>query len=37
MIFDNDCRLEHDPKPEDRERINTCPQFVSDMQWPLVT
>jgi len=36
MIFDNDCRLEHDPKPEDLARINACPQFVSDMQWPLV-
>jgi len=35
MIFDADCRLARDPKPEDRVRINTCPQFVSDMQWPM--
>ena len=36
MIFDAECRLALDPKPEDRVRINTCPQFVSDMQWPMV-
>jgi para-nitrobenzyl esterase len=35
MIFDDDCRLALDPKPEDRVRINTCPPFVSDMQWPM--
>lgn len=36
MIFDTDCRIELDPKPEDLARINSCPQFVSDMQWPMV-
>ena len=35
MIFDNDCRLEMDPKPEDRARIGACPRFVSDRQWPM--
>jgi para-nitrobenzyl esterase len=35
MIFDTECRLALDPKPEDRVRINTCPPFVSDMQWPM--
>jgi para-nitrobenzyl esterase len=35
MIFDAECRLAHDPKPEDRVRINTCPRFVSDMQFPM--
>ena len=35
MIFDADCRLARDPKPEDRVRINACPPFVSDMQWPM--
>ena len=35
MIFDNDCRLEHNPKAEDLECINRCPPFISDMQWPM--
>ncbi len=35
MIFDDDCYVARDPKPEDRVRINTCPQFVSDMQFPM--
>jgi para-nitrobenzyl esterase len=35
MIFDTECRLALDPKPEDRVRINACPPFVSDMQWPM--
>lgn len=34
MIFDDDCRVENDPKPEDLARINECPRFVSDAQWP---
>jgi para-nitrobenzyl esterase len=34
MIFDNDCRAENDPKPEDLARINACPRFISDAQWP---
>jgi len=33
MIFDNDCRVENDPKPEDLARINACPRFISDAQW----
>ena len=33
MIFDNECGPVHDPKPEDRARINRCPQFISDQQW----
>ena len=35
MIFDAECRLAHDPKPDDRLRINACPPFVSDMQFPM--
>lgn len=35
MIFDNDCRLEHNPKAKDLACINRCPPFVSDMQWPM--
>lgn len=35
MIFDAECRLAHDPKPADRARINACPPFVSDMQFPM--
>ena len=35
MVFDDACRLALDPKPEDRVRINSCPPFVSDMQWPM--
>ena len=33
MIFDNECALVKDPKPEDRLKINSCPQFISDEQW----
>lgn len=33
MIFDNECGPVSDPKPEDRETINSCPQFISDRQW----
>jgi para-nitrobenzyl esterase len=35
MVFDNACRLALDPKPDDLARINRCPPFVSDMQWPM--
>ena len=35
MIFDAKSRLARDPKPEDRTRINSCPPFVSDMQFPM--
>ena len=35
MMFDNECRLELDPKREDRLRIAACPRFVSDRQWPM--
>ncbi len=35
MVFDDACRLALDPKPEDLARINSCPPFVSDMQWPM--
>ncbi len=35
MIFDDDCRVALDPKPADLARINSCPPFVSDMQWPM--
>jgi para-nitrobenzyl esterase len=35
MVFDNACRLARDPKPKDLARINRCPPFVSDMQWPM--
>ena len=34
MVFDNDTRVENNPKPEDLARINACPRFVSDAQWP---
>jgi len=34
MIFDNDTRIENNPKPEDLARINACPRFISDAQWP---
>ena len=33
MVFDNDCAPVNDPKPEDRLKINSCPQFISDEQW----
>lgn len=33
MIFDNECAPVRDPKPEDRLKINSCPQFISDEQW----
>ena len=33
MIFDNECAPVKDPKREDRLKINSCPQFISDMQW----
>ena len=33
MIFDNECAPVKDPKPEDRLKINSCPQFISDEQW----
>jgi para-nitrobenzyl esterase len=35
MVFDADCRVEKNPKPEDLTCINGCPPFVSDMQWPM--
>lgn len=34
MIFDDDTRVENNPKPEDLARINACPRFISDAQWP---
>ena len=33
MIFDNECAPAKDPKLEDRLKINSCPQFISDEQW----
>ncbi len=33
MTFDNDTRVENNPRPEELERINACPRFVSDAQW----
>ncbi|MFT6582672.1 MAG: para-nitrobenzyl esterase [Alphaproteobacteria bacterium] len=33
MVFDNDCVLLNDPKPEDRIAINSCPPFISDQQF----
>ena len=35
MIFDDECYVAHDPKPVDRVRIDACPPFVSDMQFPM--
>jgi hypothetical protein len=35
MVFDDDCRIERNFKPEDLKAINACPQFVSDRQWPM--
>ena len=34
MIFDDECRAENNPKPDDLARINACPPFISDAQWP---
>ena len=33
MVFDDDCRVEHDPKAADRTTIDECPVFVSDEQF----
>ena len=33
MTFDNETRVEHNPRPEELARINACPRFVSDAQW----
>ena len=33
MTFAADTRVEHNPRPEELARINTCPRFVSDAQW----
>ena len=35
MVFDDDCRIERNFKPEDLKAINACPPFVSDRQWPM--
>ena len=35
MVFDDNCRIERDFKPEDLKAINKCPPFVSDRQWPM--
>ncbi len=33
MTFDNDTRIETNPRAEELARINACPRFVSDAQW----
>ena len=34
MVFDNDTRVENNPKSGDLAWINACPRFISDAQWP---
>jgi hypothetical protein len=33
LTFDNDTRVENNPRPEELAWINACPRFVSDAQW----
>lgn len=33
MTFDNETRVENNPRPEELARINACPKFISDAQW----